>query len=242
MKTYFRFLPLFVFISLVFPLAAQSAGLVPCGQSRDDVTTLIQENAPCTLCHFFMLIKRIIDFLTGRVAIGFLILAVIGSGVMFLLSSGDETRVRQARGILEAGVIGFAIVLLGWLIINTIIVFATEGSIAGAGKVFGKAWNEIPCNVPKCNFNGVCEDKIGECEYVPGKTYDPANPLSESDQGICDGCNSDLCCGNEICNFNQPKNNPLREDPSNCNSDCPCNYNGKCELDVGEGPWCKDCR
>jgi len=168
-----------------------------------------------------------------------LILAVIVSGVMFLLSSGDEVRVRQARGILEAGVIGFAIVLLGWLIINTIIVFATEGSIAGAGKVFGKAWNQIPCNVPKCNFNGVCED-IGECEYVPGKAYNSDDPFSEWDQGICDGCTFGLCCGNRICNFNQPKSNPLRENPSNCLADCPCDYNGKCGF--GEGSWCEDCR
>ena len=42
-------------------------GLVPCGRNCDDPCTPECECAPCTLCHLFVLLKRIIDFLAEDV-------------------------------------------------------------------------------------------------------------------------------------------------------------------------------
>lgn len=120
----------------------QRGGLVPCGRNCDDPDTEINEQAPCTFCHFLVLFKRIVDFLTTVIAFPVLVLMIIIGGIMFLTSSGSEKQLNKAKEILKAAFIGVVIILCAWLVIDTVITVLTpiDSPIQG--------WNEIECPVP----------------------------------------------------------------------------------------------
>jgi hypothetical protein len=117
-------------------------GLVPCGKNCDDPCTKSCECCPCTLCHLFVLFKRIVDFLTLNIIFPLAVLMIVVGGVMFLTAGGDPGRISGAKKILTATVTGLVIILLTWLIVDTIITFLTP-----AGSPF-QAWNTINCPVP----------------------------------------------------------------------------------------------
>lgn len=109
-------------------------GLVPCGGEGED---------PCTLCHFFVLIKRVIEFLSIDVAIPLVAIMGFVSAILFVTAHGNPQWITRARQTITAAVIGFIIVLGSWVIVNTIVVIATGNS---AGEVFGKPWYKIQCS------------------------------------------------------------------------------------------------
>ena len=95
MKKAFLVFFLIIFFCLVsIPVYGQSScsncpepgGLVPCGRSCDDPDTLGNECEPCTLCHFFLMIERIIDFLLFRIVPALAALMMAIGGVMMLFS------------------------------------------------------------------------------------------------------------------------------------------------------------
>ena len=117
-------------------------GLVPCGRTCDDPTTDICECCPCTLCHLFVLFKRIVDFVTINIIFPLAILMIVIGGVILLTAGGDPGRIGQGKKILKAAIIGVIIIIVAWLIVDTIIVLLTP-----AGSPF-QAWYTINCPVP----------------------------------------------------------------------------------------------
>jgi hypothetical protein len=124
-------------------------GLVPCGRNCDDPCTAECECAPCTLCHLFVLFKRIIDFLAKDVLFPLAVLMIVIGGVMFLTAAGDPGRIGTAKKILTSVVIGLVIIFLAWLIVDTIIMFITN-----SGSPF-RNWKDINCPLP--------EEAAGSC-------------------------------------------------------------------------------
>jgi len=120
-------------------------GLVPCGRSCDDPCTEICECAPCTLCHLFVLFKRIVDFLTLYILFPLAVLMIVVGGVMFLIAAGDPEKIRTAKKILTSVVIGLVIIFLAWLIVDTIIVFIVSPKPEFAPL---RNWSTINCPVP----------------------------------------------------------------------------------------------
>ena len=138
-------------------------GLVPCGRSCDDPTTEIVESAPCTLCHLFVLFKRIVDFLTVNVVFPLTVLMFVVGGVIFLTAAGSPERITQGRNILTTAAIGLIIMLIAWLIVNTVLVSTTTGHLPRPGEVgtiLGKPWNKIECPVVKISEFTCCGDGI----------------------------------------------------------------------------------
>ncbi len=126
-------------------------GLVPCGRSCDDPNTATNECCFCTICHLFILISRIIDFLVTKIAIPLLALMAMVSAVLFLTAHGNPEWILRGKRAITSAIVGFAIVVLSWTIINTIIFILVEGkfpSLTGGGvaKIFGTMWNEISCD------------------------------------------------------------------------------------------------
>lgn len=119
-----------------------TGGLVPCGRKVDDFTTAIDETAPCTLCHFFVLIKRIVDFLLGSILFPILVLLMIIGGTLLLTAGGSESRIRQGKDIIRTAIIATIIALCAWLIIDTVIVFLTPATSPL------QSWHTITCPVP----------------------------------------------------------------------------------------------
>jgi hypothetical protein len=50
--------------------------------------------------------------------------AVVYSGIMFVLSLGDEEKIKKAKGALKTSLIGFLLALISYALVNAIINFA----------------------------------------------------------------------------------------------------------------------
>ncbi|MDP1834180.1 MAG: hypothetical protein Q8L11_04615 [Candidatus Moranbacteria bacterium] len=82
-------------------------GLVPCGNGND----------PCTLCHFIIGFYNMVGVMLKLVVTAALA-GIFISGVMYIISAGDETMMTSAKNFLKASVTGFVVVLGAFLIVN----------------------------------------------------------------------------------------------------------------------------
>jgi hypothetical protein len=175
-------------------------GLVPCGRTCDDPCTAECECEPCTLCHLFVLFKRIVDFLAKDILFPLAVLMIIIGGVMFLTAAGNPERIGTAKKILTSTVMGLVIIFLAWLIVDTIIMVLTP-----ANSPF-RNWNEIDCPLPEeagppeeeLPPGCTCTDWVdvgcgtGGCagtEMHKTRTCNPAGCAEET------GCFADITCG-----------------------------------------------
>ncbi|MDO8529610.1 MAG: pilin [bacterium] len=115
-------------VIVLFP-ATSHAALVPCGRSD-------QGGTMCTLCDLVVGVKGLIDF-------GFKIMVIVAivmitiAGVLYIISTGETSMMENAKGMLKNTLIGFAIILGGWLMINTLMwVMGTKGA-GDKGGVLG---------------------------------------------------------------------------------------------------------
>lgn len=82
---------------------------IPCGGATQP---------DCTLCHFVLMIKNIMDFLVNTSFIVVSLMVGIG-GIMYMLSSGE---IAIAKKTITSALWGFIIVMSAWLIINSMLV------------------------------------------------------------------------------------------------------------------------
>jgi hypothetical protein len=123
------------------------SGLVPCGRTRDNPKTKEDERESCTICHIFVLMKRIIDFMVEVIALPLVVLMAFIGGFLFITAAGSESRIRKGKDIIRTAVIAVVIVLTGWLLINTLLFFLTGQQQAGIATILGQRWNEVQCSV-----------------------------------------------------------------------------------------------
>lgn len=124
-------------------------GIVPCGRAcLDDTNPNNDECAPCSLCHVFILINRVITVFFIPLAIALVGLMAMVGGILFITAAGDPGRITKARQTITGAIVGFIIVLLSWVIVNTIVIIGTENEAEGVGIIFGVKWNEVSCPVP----------------------------------------------------------------------------------------------
>lgn len=101
------------FLSAGAPFSAEAA-LVPCGRSSGTAA----EQAPCTVCHLVIGGKGVIDY--GLQIMTFVAIAVIvAMAIFYIVSTGDEGMMQTAKSGIKAALIGFAVMLGAWLIVNT---------------------------------------------------------------------------------------------------------------------------
>ncbi len=126
-----RILFFFVLAAIVFPIMATpaSAALVPCGTS--------ETKPQCTVCDFFLLVQNIFTFLTTQLAPPVAIAMIIIGGVVVMTAGGSE-RLTTGKTILTNALIGFGIVLLSWIAVNT-----TINIIFNAKTPF--PWDKVTC-------------------------------------------------------------------------------------------------
>ncbi len=128
----------FIFLSLA-PVQAKEEGLVTCGGSGQD---------PCTLCDFFQLFKKIIDFLLlppdGIVPIIATLMLVIG-GIMFFFAGGSPEGLQKAKRLITSVVVGLIIVYCAWIFVNFVLTFS--GFINPDLDWNPENWFQIECSV-----------------------------------------------------------------------------------------------
>src|SRR5204863_5542147 len=103
----------FVLLALSFPafagMISVNGPIVPCGIGPN--------SPPCELCHFPVLVKNIIDYMTYYIAFPLAMIMFVVAGYFFLTSGGNPGKVTQARSAFTTTLIGLGIVLLSWLFI-----------------------------------------------------------------------------------------------------------------------------
>lgn len=120
--------------------------IVPCARDCDEpATTTIDESGPCTLCHLLIMAKNIFDLMFAWliiVALGFLTIA----GVIFIVSLGNQARRALAKNIVEKTLGGFALFILSWLIVYTIlVVLSVDEDMLGLTRGVDR-WFEFSCS------------------------------------------------------------------------------------------------
>jgi hypothetical protein len=145
---------------------ATSAGIVPCGGATD----------PCTLCHLIIGIKNLIEW-GKNILIVVTIVAIFISGIIYIVSTGSEKMITKAKELFTASLIGFAVTLGAWLIVNvTILWVANANPQLNIGVT---SWNTFSCNtessalagsggvgVTKAECEAWCEQGGGTPEYI----------------------------------------------------------------------------
>ena len=131
----------------VFPVVTtHAAGLVPCGTD--------EKPEACTLCHLVVGFSELTKFFL-KVLVAISLAGITISGVMYVVSAGSDKAITQAKSFLTASVIGFAVVLGAWVIVNTTMwllatrdVNSTSQTGAGTG-VLGigiESWDKFTCS------------------------------------------------------------------------------------------------
>jgi hypothetical protein len=142
--------------------SAQIGPLVPC------------DGPECQVCHAVTLGQRIINFLV-TIASSLAVIMFAYAGFQILTARGNSSKITEAWGIFTNVMIGLVIVLAGWLIVDTVMKAAFEGSEldnkAKEDWKFGP-WNEIQCvllptnigpgpEVPRVGGSGVVTTQPG---------------------------------------------------------------------------------
>ena len=138
---------------ILMPLISY-AGLVPCGSSIDNPDTPYDETEDCKLCHFFVLIDNVIDFVLIQLVPPLAVLMLVIGGIMFVGATleflpGGPTLLSDAKKLMTSVIIGLIIIYGGWIIIGLFLSTIGLSEVAGgAGEIF-KNWNQgfftIPC-------------------------------------------------------------------------------------------------
>lgn len=133
----------FLFISPVFA----ADGIVPCGH----------DGKACTLCDLIVGFKKLFDYGITTIIIICLACATF-AGVMYIVSSGSESGMESAKSFLKGSLIGLAVVLCAWVIVNTVItvLMPTQDDLG-----IGKKWydfGDISC--PSSTRGSVGDDPM----------------------------------------------------------------------------------
>lgn len=120
---------------------ASSKGIVPCGGPTD----------PCTICHLIIGIHNLIDW-GKNILVTITIVGIFISGIIYIVSTGNEQMITKAKAFLSACLIGFAITLSAWLIVNvTLFWIANANPDLGIGAT---NWYTFTCDTTSSATTG----------------------------------------------------------------------------------------
>ena len=124
---------------------------------------------PCTACDFFALAGNAIRWLVALITL-VITLVVVWAGIKIATSGGDSHAVSDAKHMLTNALIGFAILLSAWLVVDTLMKITKFGEGSPLGP-----WNTI--NVNACKTAGGTT--------IPGPTPGGPSPSPNPSGGQC---------------------------------------------------------
>lgn len=111
--------------TLLAPLSADAA-LVACGLNQDiDPDPRVDTTTPCTLCHLIKLGADVIAWIMQIMTI-VAVAAIFAMGILYIISAGDQGMMQKAKGGIWAALIGFALILSAWLIVNLVLTLLAD--------------------------------------------------------------------------------------------------------------------
>ncbi|HRZ94973.1 MAG TPA: pilin [Candidatus Moranbacteria bacterium] len=151
--------------------SSSSSGIVPCGGESD----------PCTLCHLIIGIWNLIEW-GKNILVTVAIVAIFISGIMYTVSTGSEKMITQAKDFLTASLVGFAITLAAWLIVDVTITWvANADPQLGIGK---SSWHTFTCDTASSALTGSGTTSGGAITTSTGTGTDAALRKILTDAGF----------------------------------------------------------
>lgn len=141
-----------IFLFQIFILSTstvEASGIVPCGHTLSPVPPPIgmpNYYERCTVCDMFVLTNNIIAQLRKWVFITAVFMIAI-AGVMYIVSTGNESMTSMAKTAIKAALIGSTIVFVAWLAISTLLLsMAVKDSAvsdSGVGLILNRGRGNI---------------------------------------------------------------------------------------------------
>jgi hypothetical protein len=119
-----------VFFSM--PFYSHARGLVPCGGYKDAAGT--QREAPCNVCDVFSLIAIATNWLISVAGI-YAVFQIVNAGFWLVISMGNEENITKWKGAITSAVVGFVLVMIAFIIVNTVVNFILLDGTASSLKV-----------------------------------------------------------------------------------------------------------
>lgn len=189
---------------------SQNAGIVPCGRSCDNsATTDVDESQICTLCHLFLLMKNITSWIFMVMTyIAFAVL--VAMGVLYIVSAGNTQMIGIAKNGIKAALYGFAIVLLGWVAINVILMVLADGALGSDTATFSfktnGSWFTYSCDAKsKYVRTGIDGVTSGTSNGSGSGSGDGSGSGSGPGNGTCSVISSGYCTTDNLgkaCSWN----------------------------------------
>ena len=117
-------------VAYLLPLVTVAAGLVPCGGVNEP-------RCDSDICYLLKLLDNISDWFVGIAGILVVILIIVG-GLKMVLSMGSVTAKTDARRFIVTALIGYAMILIAWMVVDTFLKFFTVNPAWGV-------WNTFSC-------------------------------------------------------------------------------------------------
>ncbi len=148
-----------------------SSGLVPCGRKCDNPNTANDETKPCTLCHFIIGFWNLIHY-AFRIMVYVGLAALVAAGIMYIVSTGNEKMIETAKTFIKNILTGFAIVLLAWVMIFSVMRYLLVKSDLGIKKADG--WTKFECSTETETTSNIatnycCVYELGKCGHFKDK-------------------------------------------------------------------------
>ncbi len=144
-----RLASLYVLLLLIVPVLASARGLVPCGGEGEPV---------CDTCTLMQLVNNVIAWLVailGTIAA----IIIVYAGFKLVTAGGNGHAREDAKEMITNILIGYTIVLAGWLLIDTALkALLNEGTYG--------VWNEVQCFAPVTALDAPDYVSPDE-EYIP---------------------------------------------------------------------------
>ncbi|HOK34842.1 MAG TPA: pilin [Candidatus Paceibacterota bacterium] len=106
--------------------------LVPCGGPNQ---------SDCNVCHLLELIQNIIQLIFMCILPWIVIVMIFYGGFLWLFSGGKEENIRKGQKLIINAIIGFAIAICAYIIVNTL--FWIIGQLGGTE--YQGTWSNIEC-------------------------------------------------------------------------------------------------
>jgi flagellar biosynthesis protein FlhB len=119
-----------ILLSTVFfsvPLYSQARGLVPCGGYKADGT----REAPCNLCDVFSIIALATNWLLSAAGI-YAVFQIVNAGFWLITTMGNEESITKWKSALTSAVVGFVLVMMAFLLVNTAVNYLLLGGTTGS--------------------------------------------------------------------------------------------------------------
>jgi hypothetical protein len=123
-----------VYAQTSVPTADPGFHLVICGTST---------TPPCNICDLYKVIKILIDFAFMRLLPILFMIMMVYVGILYLTAGAIPSNIAKANGMFYNLLIGTAIVLASWMIVNTIL------KVLAANTDYSTTWYQIECHSTK---------------------------------------------------------------------------------------------